>query len=235
MRLSYVVPVHNEEEVLAETTMALVERLQGFPGSEVILVENGSSDASEEIARRLAAEQSDDITTVIATVSPKGFGNAYRAGIALTTGDLVVLTAADLPFAFTDLDAVLALDPLPRVAIGSKAHPGSSISVTTSRRWMSEIYRVLRKVLIRLNVGDSQGTILIEGALVRSLLPKLEARDYFVSTEILAFAVAEGVSPVEVPIEYLTHKRTSKVKPLADGWSMTKQLVDLRKRLKAVR
>ena len=234
MRLSYVVPVHNEEEVLEETTTTLVERLREFPGSEVILVENGSTDASEEISKSLA-EQPSGGTKVIATVSPKGFGNAYRAGIALTTGDLVVLTAADLPFAFTDLDAVLALEPLPRVAIGSKAHPGSATSVTASRRWMSEIYRVLRKVLIRLNVGDSQGTILIDGELVRSLLPQLEGHDYFVSTEILAFAVAAGETPVEVPIEYLTHKRTSKVRPLADGWSMTKQLVDLRKRLKAAR
>jgi len=235
MRLSYVVPVHNEEEILEETTTTLVARLRDFPGSQIILVENGSSDRSEGIARRLASELSDEGTAVEMTVSSKGFGNAYRAGIEMSIGELVVLTAADLPFEFTDLDAVLALDPFPRVAIGSKAHPASNTSVDRSRRWMSEAYRLLRKALIKLNVGDSQGTILIDGDLVRGLLPSLRAHDYFVSTEILAFAVARGEEPVEVPIDYLAQRRTSKVKPLADGWSMTKQLWDLRGRLEEER
>ena len=232
MRLSYVVPVHNEEEILEDTTTTLVERLRDFPGSEVLLIENGSGDSSAEIAQRLAADLSDELTKVRATSCAKGFGNAYRAGIGLSTGELVVLTAADLPFEFTDLDAVLALEPRPRVAIGSKAHPDSNTSVDRTRRWMSEAYRMLRKALIRLNVGDSQGTILIDGDLVRDLLPSLQAHDYFVSTEILAFAVARGEEPVEVPIEYLAQRRTSKVKPLADGWSMTKQLWELRTRLR---
>jgi len=232
MRLSYVVPVHNEEEILEETTTTLVGRLQDFPGSEVLLIENGSRDSSAEIAQRLAVDLSDDQTTVRATSCEKGFGNAYRAGIGLSTGELVVLTAADLPFEFTDLDAVLALDPRPRVAIGSKAHQASNTSVGRTRKWMSEAYRLLRKMLIKLNVGDSQGTILIDGELVRDLLPSLRAHDYFVSTEILAFAVARGEEPVEVPIEYLAQRRTSKVKPLADGWSMTKQLWELRGRLR---
>ena len=71
-------------------------------------------------------------------------GYALRRGLEMAAGDVVVLTAADLPFGFTDLDAYLACSPRPAIAIGSKAHPQSRTRVPLQRRLMSESFRVLR-------------------------------------------------------------------------------------------
>ena len=57
VRVSFQVPVYNEEEALPGTARAIVERLAAHPGSELIMVENGSTDSSPELVERLARER----------------------------------------------------------------------------------------------------------------------------------------------------------------------------------
>ena len=58
-------------------------------------------------------ECSSDNVRVRAVASAKGYENAVRRGIELSDTEHIMLTAADLPFGFSDLDAALVLDPLP--------------------------------------------------------------------------------------------------------------------------
>lgn len=225
------VPVHNEEKILPATTAALVERLQRDPGSEVILVENGSTDASPELVLELARDLSTPAVSVFAAESPKGFGHAYRAGLGVASGELIVFTAADLPFGFSDLDHTLVLQPRPAVAVGSKGHPDSRLEIGFIRRLMSAGFSLVRRVLLGLKVKDSQGTILMEGDLARSLLPQLVSGDYLVSTELLVLAAARGHAPVEVPVDYLDPRPDSRIRPLRDSLEMFSGLVRLRRRL----
>jgi glycosyltransferase involved in cell wall biosynthesis len=99
---SYVIPVHNQVADLRRTVRLLVERLGHLPGSEVILVENGSTDGSGPLCLSLSAMFEGDDVAVRVTTSAKGLGFAWRRGIAIARGDTLVLTAADLPFGFTD-------------------------------------------------------------------------------------------------------------------------------------
>lgn len=233
MRISYVVPAHNEARVLEGTVQRVVDRLSAnHSGSQVIVVENGSTDATAAVAQRLAADLTDKSVEVIAARSGKGFGNAYREGLRHATGEVVVFTAADLPFGFSDLEAYLAREPRPPVAIGSKAHPESNIEIGALRRFMSWAFSVLRRIVLQMKVKDSQGTILMEGDLARELLPDLISSDYLVSTEMIARASAQGVEAIELPIEYVDLRKDSKVEPLRDGWRMFRGLLRLRKSLK---
>ena len=58
MRITYTLAVHDQARWLETNVSRVVERLRAFPGSEVILVENGSTDGSLELARRLSARLS---------------------------------------------------------------------------------------------------------------------------------------------------------------------------------
>lgn len=223
-------PVHNQERVLRETVERLVESLGAFPGSEVLLIENGSSDSSPELCRALEAEYSGGAVRVVAARSPRGMGHAYRRGIDLAAGDTLVLTAADLPFGFTDLDAYLRERPRPRLAIGSKGHHGSQTRIPLVRRVMSETFRLLRRVVLGLRVRDSQGTILIDAALARALAPRLQCGDYLISTEIVTWAARLGVTPLELPITYAA-SGASTVSPWRDSVHMAAGLLALRRRL----
>jgi dolichyl-phosphate beta-glucosyltransferase len=232
--ISYLVPIYNEELVLADTAKAIAIRLEEHPGSEVILVENGSTDRSPQLVEELASTLSGPEVRVIAAHSAKGYGNAMRHGIDLASGDLLVITAADLPFGFSDLDEALAHRPRPRLMIGSKAHPRSLVEVSAKRKLMSAAFRLLRRFALGLNVGDSQGTILIDRTLAQRIRPQLASADFFFSTELIALAARAGVQPVELPVDYSHPRPGSTVRPLQDGLRMARAVFELRPRLRRI-
>jgi len=227
---SYVLPVHNQESVLLHSVLRLHARLREFPDSEILLVENGSSDESAALCAELSSMLAADGVAVRTATSPKGMGHALRRGMAMARGDVVVLTAADLPFDFTDLDAYLATWPRPRIAIGSKGHPQSQVDVASERRVMSEVFRWMRRATLGLRVRDSQGTIFLDASLCRRILPRLACGDFLISTEVVCWAIAEGAEPVEMPVVY-PRSQSSTVSPVRDSARMLAEMVALRRRL----
>jgi dolichyl-phosphate beta-glucosyltransferase len=149
--------------------------------------------------------------------------------MAMARGETLVLTAADLPFGFTDLDGYLGLLPRPRLVMGSKTHHDSQIETPVVRRAMSAGFGMLRARLIGLDL-DTQGSVLIERSLAQTLLPRLRAGDYLIGAEINLWAVHLGVTPVEVPVVYMASGRST-VSPLRDSVAMAAGLFALRRRL----
>jgi dolichyl-phosphate beta-glucosyltransferase len=230
---SYVIPVHNQIADLRRTVRLLVERLGHLPGSEVILVENGSTDGSGPLCLSLAAMFEGDDVAVRVTTSAKGLGFAWRRGIAIARGDTLVLTAADLPFGFTDLDGYLGMSPPPPLVMGSKTHPDSQVETSLVRRALSGGFGVLRAGMVGVDV-DTQGTMIIRRALAQSLLPRLRSGDFLIGAEINCWAVREGITPVEIPVVYTASGRST-VSPLRDSAHMALGLFALRRRLIADR
>ena len=226
---SYVVPVHNQIAELRRTVRLLVERLAHLPGSEVILVENGSSDGSGPLCLSLAAMFDGDEVGVRVTTSAKGLGFAWRRGMAIARAETIVLTAADLPFGFTDLDGYLGMDPRPALVMGSKSHPDSVVETSLLRRALSGGFGLLRAGLVGVDV-DTQGTVLIRRTLAQALLSRLRSGDFLIGAEINCWAIREGMTPVEIPIVYTASGRST-VSPLRDSTRMAVGLLALRRRL----
>jgi dolichyl-phosphate beta-glucosyltransferase len=226
---SYVVAVHNQTADLRRTVRLLVERLTHLPGSEVVLVENGSSDGSGPLCLSLAATFDGEDVAVRVTTSAKGLGFAWRRGMAIARGEIIVLTSADLPFGFTDLDGYLGTSPRPALVLGSKTHPDSQIETSFMRRTMSAGFNVLRRSLVGIDM-DTQGSIFISRPLALALLPRLRFGDYLIGAEINCWAIRKGITPVEIPVVYAANGRSG-VSPLRDSTTMALGLVALRRRL----
>jgi dolichyl-phosphate beta-glucosyltransferase len=227
--VSYVIPVHNQIADLRRTVRLLVERLGHLPGSEVLLVENGSSDGSGPLCLSLAAMFDSEDVAVRVTTSAKGLGFAWRRGMAMARGEVIVLTAADLPFGFTDLDGYLGMSPRPLLVIGSKSHPESQIETSLTRRTLSAGFGMLRAGLLGVTV-DTQGTVLMQRSLAAALLPRLISGDFLIGAEINCWAVRAGVAPIEIPVVYTATGRST-VSPLRDSTRMAAGLFALRRRL----
>ncbi len=90
MRLSIVVPAYNEERALPTTLSLLREAIKALPGgtAQVVVVDNGSRDATATVARRSGA------TVVEEPV--QGIGRARNRGAAATQGQALVFVDADV-------------------------------------------------------------------------------------------------------------------------------------------
>ncbi|MFE4470802.1 glycosyltransferase family 2 protein [Leifsonia sp. NPDC056824] len=230
--LSIVIPIHNSSMVLARTIERWLDYLT-HGHAEIILVENGSTDLTWALAQELARDSA-HVTFQLAQ-SEKGMGNALRRGIELSRGDLVLLTADDLPFDFTDVEGARELDPRPPIVIGSKAHPGSRINRQAHRHLYTFGYRVFRRALLGSRVGDSQGTIIADGEWLRRYAPFLDEPGFLFTTQLIFAAELQGLPIAEVPVVLsVDHAPKPSTVRFSDAWDMGIGLLRLRRTRRAM-
>jgi glycosyltransferase involved in cell wall biosynthesis len=230
----YLIPVYNEAEQIGPLIDELRPFLQSRPGSFLCLIDNASSDETwariQEVEAKLPG-------LVLGMRTPKkGQGLAFRTAMAalmrrsLPEPAWVVCSAADLPFGFSDVAAVLegkvgAAD----MVIGSKAHKRSSARRGWKRTFMSWAYGCARFFILGMRTRDPQGSLIFRPAWLR-LHADCAADDYFFSTEFVYFLERARGAVLEVPVILRPDTRASRVKVLGDGLRMLKQLVSLRLR-----
>lgn len=94
MKLSVVIPAHNEEGGIEKVVTDILDELKKSEiDSEIIIVNDNSSDRTGEIAARLSREHRS--IKVIDRIPPNGFGRAIREGLDNVTGDAVVVAMGD--------------------------------------------------------------------------------------------------------------------------------------------
>jgi dolichyl-phosphate beta-glucosyltransferase len=231
LSVTYVVGAHNEEATITQTVIELADRLSNMPGSEVIIVENGSRDQTFSTATEIANALTSADCTIRVTFSEKGLGAAWKKGANEASCEYIVLTAADLPFGFSDLDAWIAAG-CPDFCIGSKGHKDSIIKRSAVRNFASLCFQIVRRVLIGSRVKDPQGTILAKKELVVGLNQSAPADDYFYSTQLVCTAERKGVIVTELPVTLRDESRSSRVRLFRDSWNMLRGLWELRSQLR---
>jgi len=94
MKLSVIIPVRNEEDVIQETVQDICAELKnGNVDSEIIIVNDNSTDATAEKIALLSAKYSN--IRIIKRHPPSGFGWTVRDGIAFATGDAIAIVMGD--------------------------------------------------------------------------------------------------------------------------------------------
>ncbi|MFE6127280.1 dolichyl-phosphate beta-glucosyltransferase [Streptomyces sp. NPDC056437] len=233
--LSVVVPAYNEEGRLRPTLEAICTHLRAEPGRwgewELIVVDDGSTDSTAKIAREAAADE--PRIHVIASEDNRGKGNALRQGVLASYGRRVLVTDADLATPIEELDRLdkqLAAEDS-AAAIGSRAHPDSTIEVhqRRTREWLGRMgNRLIRTVAVP-GIHDTQcGFKLFDGDKARAAFADSRLDGWGIDVEILRHFRREGWPVTEVPVRW-SHQEGSKVRPLDYG-KVLLELVHLRAR-----
>lgn len=203
--LDVVVPVHNEQADLAPS----VRRLHAYLTAEfpypfrVTIADNASTDATPEIAYRLARELP-GVTAV--RLAEKGRGRALRT--VWSASDAPVLAYMDVDLS-TDLAALFPLvAPLisghSDVAIGSRLTRGARVVRGTRREIISRCYNLLLRGTLAARFSDAQcGFKAIRSDVAARLLPLVQDTGWFFDTELLVLAERAGLRIHEVPVDWV--------------------------------
>jgi glycosyltransferase involved in cell wall biosynthesis len=200
-----VVPVYNEEQALPGSIRRLHSFLSaGLPFSwQILIADNASTDATLDVARRLAAELPG---VEVLHLHAKGRGRALRAAWSASPAAVVCYMDVDLS---TDLRALLPLvAPLisghSDVAIGTRLSHSARVVRGAKRELISRAYNRLLHAALRVRFSDAQcGFKAIRGDAARRLLPSVVDDGWFFDTELLVLAQRAGLRIHEVPVDWV--------------------------------
>jgi glycosyltransferase involved in cell wall biosynthesis len=216
--LSVVIAAYNEEQRLGDSLRRIGAYLRerGLD-AEVLVVDDGSLDATQRIAREALREMRG---RVVANAENRGKGYAVRRGALEASGRWVLFTDADLS---TPIEEVEKLSAATRerdldAAIGSRALPGSRVEERQSilRQSMGKTFNRVVRLATGLPFHDTQcGFKLLDRERLRPILQRMVVDGFAFDVELLYLCERFGLKVAEVPVVW-RHAAGSKVGLVTD-------------------
>ncbi len=205
-QLDIVLPVYNEEHVLAESVGKLRDYLQehDFPYTwRIVIADNASTDGTLAAGEALADVFGD---VEVIHLPQKGRGRALRKAWLESDADASCFMDIDLSTHLEGLEplARAVLDDGYDVATGSRMTRGSQIERSIGREITSRGFIFLIKVLFFVGLSDTQcGFKAISREAAQELIPRIENEEWFFDTELLLLADKGGYRVKDIPIRWV--------------------------------
>jgi len=218
--VSIVMPCLNEEQTVA----VCVEKARGWLDraglqGEVIVVDNGSTDRSVELARGAGAR--------VVHERRRGYGQTYLRGFTEARGEIIVMGDSDDTYDFGDLSALI--EPLRHGAdmvVGNRFAGGiSKGAMPWAHRYIgSPIINFVIRLFFGTRIGDSQSGL---RAFRRNVPERLQLRSggMELASEMIVSAAHAGMVITEVPAPYNVRQGESKLNTVRDGWRHIRYLL----------
>ncbi|MGA2051935.1 MAG: glycosyltransferase family 2 protein [Opitutales bacterium] len=217
MQVSVVVPVYNEERTVA----VLLRRVlaAGMNLREVLVIDDGSSDATRERVKEVAA--ADPRVRLIAQPQNMGKGAAVRTGFEAAKGEIILVQDADLEYDPAELPRLLQpiYDGLAEVVFGSRFIGGGAHRVHLFWHMVAnQVLTLLSNMCTNLNLTDMECCY---KAFKREVLADihLEEERFGFEPEITAKVARKKVRVYEVGVSYFgrSYAEGKKIRALRDG------------------
>lgn len=217
MKLSVIIPAYNEEGSI-EKAVRTVKRF--CPKSELIVVDDGSSDGTARIARGLGVR-------LISHKTNKGYGAALKTGFSRARGMYVAFLDADMtynpkyiPLLLEDAEAE-GLE----VVWGNRFGEGYN-RMPMVRKFGNRIISLVMLLVTRRKVGDcSSGERLLKREAIGRLGLEELPDDLDFITALTKRIVTRGLKYREVPIDYDLREGASKLRIFRHGYRMVRNIL----------
>ena len=229
--LSIVIPAYNEEFRLPKTLEAIFAWLGSRPSSsEVIVVDDGSSDRTREIVAALWEKHPS--LRLVPNGQNRGKGYSVRHGMLEARGEIILFSDADLSTPIEEADKLLTSmrEGGYDIAIGSRAVDRSLIEVHQSagREQAGILFNQLVRWIVGIEFSDTQcGFKAFRRERSRIIFEQQRVERFGFDPEILFLAQRHGLRVAEVPVRW-RHDAATKVNVVADGTQMFLELLGIR-------
>ncbi len=223
--LSLIIPAYNEEQRLPRTLTKIQAFLKDQPyGSEVLVVDNGSSDRTAAVAGEFSS------VVRLLREPERGKGRAVRRGMMEASGEFRFICDADLSMPIEEVNRFLPpqLDEYD-IAIASREIAGAvRHNEPAYRHWIGRIFNLLVRTMAVPGFQDTQcGFKCFTAEAAEALFPLQRIDGWAFDVELLYIALRLGYRVKEVPIHWYYFPE-SRVRMVRDSWLMLSDLFRIR-------
>jgi len=200
--ISIIIPAYNEEKRLPATLEAVRSYLDRsrWEFDEIVVVDDGSRDATAEVARRAGAR-------VLSNPGNRGKGYSVRHGMLDAKGEWALFTDADLSAPIDDLERLwtAAEREQAQVAFGSRAIDRSLVGVHQPRfrEAMGRLFNLVMRLVTGLPFRDTQcGFKLFAASAAREIFGRQRLEGFGFDVEVLFIARRLGFRTLEVAVRW---------------------------------
>ena len=193
---SIVIPIYNEEEILIESVNSIISMCERTKLTyELLLIENGSTDKTLEIAQSLSTINN---SIKVHSLNQANYGNALKNGFTLAIYDLVVAFDIDY-YSETFLITSLQLESEFSAITASKRLQTSEDARRLIRRVATNFFVYLLKVLFNTDLSDTHGMKAIKKTEINKFIEQVVSTQDIFDTELLLRIERNGGKVKEVP------------------------------------
>jgi dolichyl-phosphate beta-glucosyltransferase len=227
---SIVIPAYNEAARIPATLDAVVAciRSRGW-SAEVIVVDDGSRDATAEVVRAFAAGAPE--VRLLQNSGNRGKGFSVRNGLLRALGEIVMFTDADLSAPIEEAERLFAaIAQGADIAIGSRwlERSRQTIRQPFYRRFFGRCFNGVTRAVMGLSFADTQCGFKAFTRAAAQTVSQLQTIDRWgFDPEILFIALKRGYRIEEVPVSWAHDERT-RISYLKDGIRMLQDIAIVR-------